>query len=252
MTQSTMHHALEFIDKHITNKYSDIMNALYSKTRHTPKEYATCFHMLTNMSLHRYVTERRIHFICEAIREKPTYPIKHHALDFGYKNDTAMYKDFRDFAEFTPKSVITDGNTFPDNRISFEVIIANGISLTNNQEETQMTDKAPTYEIESPEMFLKAMNDFGYSMDTCRKIAELAECLGIPFYALAEGCFDTMIDIRSAADFIEPDIERAIDLGIGSYKELESICSYFECKYYELDSTMVDIYRRCHRDNEEI
>lgn len=256
MTKSTMHYALEFIDKHITNKYSDIMNALYSKTRHTQKEYATCFHMLTNMSLHRYVTERRIHFICEAIMEKPTYPIKHHALDFGYKNDTAMYKDFKDFAKFTPKSVITDGNMFPDNRISFEVITSGNTLQSSHQEETTMSQEvpatAPTYEIEPPEMFFEAMNDFGYSLNTCHKIADLAEQLGIPFYALAEGCFNTMIDIRSAADFIEPDIERAIDLGIGSYKELESICSYFECKYYELDSTMVDIYRRCHRNNEEV
>ena len=141
MTQSTMHHALEFIDKHITNKYSDIMNALYSKTRHTQKEYATCFHMLTNMSLHRYVTERRIHFICEAIMEKPTYPIKHHALDFGYKNDTAMYKDFKDFAKFTPKSVITDGNMFPNNRISFEVITSGNTLQSSHQEETTMKFK---------------------------------------------------------------------------------------------------------------
>ena len=110
----------------------------------------------------------------------------------------------------------------------------------------------PTYDIEPPEIFFEAMSEYGYSMNTCHKIADLAEQLGIPFYALAEGCFNTMIDIRSAADFIEPDIEQAIDLGIGSYKELERICSYFECKYYELDSTMVDIYRRCHRENEEV
>ncbi len=253
MTDNFMNRALEFIENHFELNYTNMMTELEKITNHERKEFAKTFAMMTKGdSLTRYVDERRIYKVFQALSDKPDYDLATLAQDYGYSSQQEMCNKFNDYAQFTPKSVITDGNTFPDNRISFEVITANEKSLTNNQEETQMTDKVPTYEIEPPEMFFEAMNDFGYSMDTCHKIAELAECLGIPFYALAESCFDTMIDIRSAADFIEPDIEQAIDLGIGSYKELESICSYFECKYYELDSSMVDIYRRYHCDNEEV
>lgn len=257
MKDNLMNRALEFIENHFKLNYTNMMTELKKITNHERKEFAKTFAMMTNgNSLTRYVDERRIYKVCQALKDDPDYNLADLALDYGYSSQSNMNNMFSKYAQFTPKSVITDGNMFPDNRISFEVITSGNTLQSSHQEETTMSQEAPastpTYEIEPPEMFLEAMNDFGYSMDTCHKIAELAECLGIPFYALAEGCFDTMIDIRSAADFIEPDIEQAIDLGIGSYKELESICSYFECKYYELDSTMVDIYRRCHNDNEEV
>ena len=258
MTDNFMNTALDFIENHFNLNYSKMMTELGKLTDYKRKEFATTFAMMTNGdSLTRYVDERRIYKVCQALKDNPDYDLADLALDYGYSSQSNMNNMFSRYAQFTPKSVITDGNTFPDNKISFEVITTNNITqVNNNQEETLMTNEAPTetatYIIEPPEMFFEAMSEFGYSMDTCHKIADLAERLGIPFYALAESCFDTMADIRSAADFIEPDIEHAIDLGLGSYKELESICSYFECKYYELDSTMVDIYRRCHKDNEEV
>lgn len=257
MKDNLMNRALEFIENHFELNYTKMMAEIEKITKRKRAEFAKTFAMMTNGdSLTRYVDERRIYKVCLALRDKPDYDLATLAQDYGYSSQQEMCNKFNDYAQFTPKSVIIEGNMFPDNRISFEVITAGDTLQSSNKEETTMSQEVaastPTYEIEPPEMFFEAMNDFGYSMDTCHKIAELAECLGIPFYALAEGCFDTMIDIRSAADFIEPDIERAIDLGISSYKELDSICSYFECKYYELDSTMVDIYRRCHRNNEEV
>lgn len=43
------------------------------------------------------------------------------------------------------------------------------------------------------------------------------------------------------ADLSEQD-EAAIELGIKSEEELEKICEYYQCKYYDLDEWMVEKY----------
>lgn len=57
-----------------------------------------------------------------------------------------------------------------------------------------------------------------------------------------------MIDVHSQNDYISARIEKAIDCGISSEEELEKICEYYNCKYYELSETMVKEYRK-HNDN---
>lgn len=88
------------------------------------------------------------------------------------------------------------------------------------------------------------LEEYGFSPTLCREIAALADKLGVSVYRFMDGCFNLVIDAQSDPDYLSPEVETAIDLGISSSDELEQICRYYDCKYFELNSFMVDYYRQ--------
>lgn len=60
---------------------------------------------------------------------------------------------------------------------------------------------------------------------------------------MLNACFDIIIDYKSALDYLEPELETAMDLGI-SKEEMKEICDYYNCKYYQLTRIMVTIYHK--------
>jgi hypothetical protein len=74
----------------------------------------------------------------------------------------------------------------------------------------------------------------------------LAERIDVPAASLMEACFDLKIEkedshIGDWYSLSEQD-KVAIELGIKSEEELEKICEYYQCKYYDLDEWMVEKY----------
>ena len=53
-----------------------------------------------------------------------------------------------------------------------------------------------------------------------------------------------MAEVHSDPNYIPPDVEAAIDAGAESTEEMEKICEFFQCKYYDVDSFMVESYRK--------
>ena len=88
------------------------------------------------------------------------------------------------------------------------------------------------------------MEEYGFSPTLSQDMAELAEKLGVSIYRFMDNCFDLVIDAQSDPEYLPPEVETAIDLGISSSSELEQICQYYDCKYFELNSFMVDYYRQ--------
>ncbi len=88
------------------------------------------------------------------------------------------------------------------------------------------------------------LEEFGFDPALSREIAALADKLGIPVYGFMNSCFDSIIDAQSDPEYLSPEVETAIDLGISSPSELEQICQYYDCKYYELNGFMMDYYRQ--------
>ena len=88
------------------------------------------------------------------------------------------------------------------------------------------------------------LEEYGFSPKISRKIADLADELEIPVYILMDRCFDVIVDVQSDPDYFPPKIETAIDLGISSSSELEQICQYYDCKYFEVNGFMVDYYHQ--------
>ena len=89
----------------------------------------------------------------------------------------------------------------------------------------------------------KINDEYGFDVDTCYQIADLAERLGVPCTYFASVCFSAVSDVRSDPCYIPPDIEFALNLGMSSDEEMDAICQYFKCKLYELDSSMVRMYK---------
>lgn len=84
------------------------------------------------------------------------------------------------------------------------------------------------------------LEEYGFAPELCCEMAALADKLGISVYRFIGSCFDSMIDAQSDPDYLFPEI----DLGISSSGELEQICQYYDCNYYELNSFMVSYYRQ--------
>lgn len=233
--------ALNYIDEHIEWKLNEITAGLQKETGFKSSFYKDCFDAVLNESLFLYIKTRKIFFICKKIQEKPTYPLSHLALDFGYSDATAMDRDFRKYVDFTPTQVLKENKFVPDNRIDVTV---NRIATTNEMEDNIMTKEELRQEfLDIPDEFVEIQEEFGFSIDTCYKIAELAERLGVSAFRLANICFDGVADYLSDGENIRPEIEKCIDLELSSEAELEAICDFYECKYYEVDRRMVWFYR---------
>lgn len=81
---------------------------------------------------------------------------------------------------------------------------------------------------------IEATEEYGFDTSTCCIISELSEKLDIPFASLLSGIFDMMVDYRTDPDYISARLEYAIDLGVSSMDELNAICKYYNCEYYEI------------------
>ena len=84
--------------------------------------------------------------------------------------------------------------------------------------------------------------EYGFDINTCYMIADLAERLDVPVGALMGACFDIVIEIKTDPEYLSNKEMAAIDLGIRSYDDLNKICEHYACQYYELNSFMVKEY----------
>ena len=89
-----------------------------------------------------------------------------------------------------------------------------------------------------------AESEYGFSPDLCYDIGKIAEGLGIPMRMMIDTCFNIMADVHSDEDYIPPEYETIIDLDISSIDELNEICGFYGCRYWELDRSMVEAYHQ--------
>ena len=72
----------------------------------------------------------------------------------------------------------------------------------------------------------------------------MAEQLNLPTCFFGKICFNAMAELKSETDYIPPEVEYMMSLGIDSTDEMDAMCNYFKCEYYELDDSKVYIYRK--------
>ena len=88
----------------------------------------------------------------------------------------------------------------------------------------------------------QGQRETGFDIDTCYAIADLAERLEIPVLVLMHECFNLMTDVHSDPRYISDKEMVAMDIGIHTYDDLDKICEHYSCKYYDLNSWMVNKY----------
>lgn len=237
---------MEYIDANVKQSTDEIKKGIYKLISYNSNTFGHCFSVLTGDTLYHYITTRKLFFAAEELRLFPNKPILDIALDFGYSEQSAFTRAMRAFYNCTPDQIRKQKISIPNDKLNLEDI-SNPTSdnrvdhifeqLRNNE---CLTEANIDFLIE----FNNAITNYGFDIDTCYQISELAENLEVPFGTLAQMCFEAYINIHDDPRFLSPKIECAIDLDVHSEEELDEICTFYDCKYYDLDNVMVDLYRK--------
>jgi AraC-like DNA-binding protein len=239
---------MDYIDENIHETTEAIKIGIHRATGYNSKDFGGYFQMLIpDMSFYRYIITRKLYFAGKELYEKPDKSICEIALDYGYSEQSALNRAMKNYFDCTPNELRKGLKIIPDDKMKFSGFCEKNERTDNRlkniierfNEVGMLTGKSEEY----LEAFERASNEYGFDADTCYAISEVAERLEIPVETLIESCFDLMADIYSSPDYLSPEVEAAIDCGISSEAELKEICSYFDCKYYDLDSFMVEAYR---------
>ena len=233
---------MDYIDENIKCKYTDVKKGIHTNFAYTDMDFNKFLSIATRGSttLNKYFLRRKLYFVSKELVNKPNMPISDIAYEFNYSEQSSLNRDMKKHYSTTPTEIQKSRTPLPDEKMYFKDFDVNKYEWGKRLKDT-IDDCC---DLDYFEQFIEATNDYGFDFTTCCAISEISERLEIPFGYLLNTCFDLMIDCRSSEDYLEPRIEKAIDCGITSDEELEKICDYFECEYYELNPFMVESYRK--------
>lgn len=240
---------MDFIDKNAKDSYSAIKRGVYAVSTYTDMDFNKFLAVLTKgkTTLRDYFTKRKVYFAVRELVDYPEKPIIEIALEYGYSEQSAFNRAVKRQYNHTPNEIRKEKLKFADERMHFSDFVSNENEYGKRLQEVIeiMFDSDCNYVVDMDyfECFINATDEYGFDTATCKAISEVSERIGVPFGMLLEVCYETMIDIHSSPDYIDPRIEKAIDCGIKSDEELDKICEYYNCKYYHLDRYMVELYR---------
>ena len=235
---------MDYIEENINLDFEDIKKGIRNLIGYNSNMFGNCFSVLCGETLYHYIASRKLAHAAEDLvnTERDIVDI---ALDY-YSEQSAFTRALKSFFNVTPNEVrqkkidlchrkykLKDFCRDETNTQTQEIIL-----LLENNIPLRIADIDKQIEI------YEAFNDYVFDIDTVYAISDLAEKLEVPLFELMNACNDLYITIHSDPDYLPPEIERAIDCGISSDEELKEICEFYNCKYYDLDSAMVDYYHR--------
>ncbi len=240
---------MDYIDGQVKNTYSEIKRGIYAISNFTDLDFSKFLSVLSEgkITLKDYFMKRKLFFASKELVEFPDKPIVDIALDYAYSEQSSFSRAIKNQYGYTPNEIRKQGIKFKDNKLYFDNFNPKKCSIGKRLKsaiDSVVGDDCFCEDFDYFESFINATDEYGFDTTTCYAISEISERIGIPFGMLLNICFETMIDIRSDENYIEPKIEKAIDCGIVSDEELDRICEYYGCEYYQLNEYMVNEYRR--------
>lgn len=228
--------------------HNDIVKKIYIETKYNDQDFNKFLAVITvgKLTLGKYIRERRLYFAVCDMMNNPKKALVDIALDYGYSEQSAFTRAVSRTYGKPPAELKKSKEEIPDNREELENCLSDKSRLESVLESIMSDDKTVWQENSYFDAFIEATEKMGFDLSTCCIISELSEKLDIPFAGLLNMCFDMMIDYHSDPNYIPAKTERAIDLGIGDSEELDSICRYYQCEYYELTKEDVTEYRKDH------
>lgn len=163
------------------------------------------------------------------------------ANNYGYADNASFNHAFKQAFSVSPTQARKNPELVKDNKLIYSDFQQ---AESTKQTVDDISPKEIMRMIDLHDYEEHGLEEYGFDPELSRKMAALADELGIPVYTFMDRCFDLIIDVQSNPDYLPPEIETAIDLGVSSSSELEQICQYYDCKYFELNSFMVDYYRQ--------
>ena len=247
MKQNKFDLVMDYIDANISQDVETIKKGIFNLIGYNSNTFGNCFQILTDKTLFHYVNERKMYFAAQSLRNDIDRSIADIALDWNYSDQSAFSRAFKSYCGVSPFEVRKGILTVFDNKPNLAALCTNRTDDDNRFkrifQEFKETGDVSMASLEYLEDLEEASRETSFDIDTCAAISDLAERLEIPFWWLLGSCKDFVLEVKENPDYLPPRIEKAIDCGISSDEELDAICKYYNCKYYDLDRFMVDCYR---------
>lgn len=233
------------IEENVTQSTEEIKTQIPLLIGRHSRAFNESFYLLTGYTLDYYIKQRRLHYAARELvvnREKPICDI---ALAYHFADQSAFTRAIKEKYKVTPKVIREDGLWSTDECFCLRQFAGDKPSTQVEKilRRLRVSDHLSGEEISLMCEIEEISNQYNFTIEICCQIADLAERLEIPLQDLAEYCFDAVAEVKSHPSYIPPEVECAVNLGISSQEELDAICQYFRCEYYELDSEKVYIYR---------
>lgn len=219
----------------------EILQAIVKATTYNIKEIKIFFKLVTGDTLESYIRQRRLYHAFGQIKNNPERPISVIADFCGYAGSSSFIHAFDAAFSVTPTKARKNPKLVKDNRLVY-----GDFQQTEPPKQTidDLSEKEIIQMIDLYDYEEHGAEEYGFSPELSREIASLADKLGIPVYIFMDNCFDLAVDIQSDPNYMPPEAETAIELGIKSQEELDEICRYYDCLFFELNRGMVDYYRQ--------
>ena len=240
-----MAHIEENVDKSTKEIKREIPNLI---GRHS-RAFDEHFQMLTGYTLDYYIKQRRLNYAAKDLLLQAEKSICDIALEYQFSDQSAFSRAIKEKYGVTPNEIRKEGFWVFEERFCFS-------DFTGKKNDTEVAKLLKSMEIGGPvwsfdvDLMLRIehMNDeYGFDVDTCYQIADLAERLGIPFTLLGERCFMAVGEVQNNPFYryndIPPEVEFMLRADL-EQDEMYAMCEYFKCEYYELDELKVYKYRK--------
>lgn len=225
----------------ITDSRKSAFRAITKVTTYSIKDIKTFFSLTTGNSLEWYYRQRRLYHAFGHMIKHREKDLSIIANTYGYADNASFNHAFKQAFSVSPTQARKNPELVKDNRLIYGDFQQ---AESTKQTVDDISPKEIMHMIDLHDYEEHGLEEYGFSPTLCREIAALADKLGIPVYRFMDSCFDLAVDVQSDPDHLPPEVETAIDLGISSSSELEQICQYYDCEYFELDSFMVDYFHQ--------
>ncbi len=229
---------LDYIDENVMESKNSLIVGITELAHGYFEQFHEFFKSKTEMSITKYIRIRKLYF---AFLEMKANPHKTNeviaGLYLGVGGDTLSH-NFDTYFGVTPTQARADHSLIKDNRINTDEIYADKEN-DNMQNTAHQTEPS----LRMLEVLDYAEHEYGFKPEVFYAIAKVADHLDVPIYYMLDKCFDIMADVQSDPGYISPKVETAIDLELTAEDDLDAICEHFGCEHWEVDKTMVDIYR---------
>lgn len=238
---------MDYIDENIKADSENIKKGIPNIIGYSSKCFGDYFLILTNITLFDYIRRRKLYFALEELKQNKKKRVCDIALEYGYSEQSAFTRAVKNCYDCTPEEIRNSKKHIKNNRYNFSDF-NNNTSNSRIQEVLHYLSETGTFSsVNDANYFFEVENacdEYGFDIDTCYAIAELAERLELPFDYLINACWKLEIDLETDPNYISARECTMFTYGIESLEELKSICKHYNCQFYELDSFMVEAFRK--------
>ncbi len=233
--------AMDYIDSNIEKKIDEILKGFIDSLSFDSNVFDKCFGVLTNESLREYIATRKLYFVSQAIKENKDRKLCDIAQDFGYSEQSVLNRVMKKYYGYTPGEIKTKDIIIPDNKYSMADFQdqKNDSRLDKIFNKLDDTGYISSHDSAYLDKLYALSQEYKFDLNETYQIAELAERLNIFVDNLMRACFE--LSIVTEMD-IEEKMQIAIKLGLESEEELDELCEFYQCHYYEVDDYMVYRY----------